>query len=533
MIQRLYIKNFAIIDEIDINFEPGLTVVTGETGSGKSILLEALGVALGAKADKIMVRNGADRAVVEAKFNDVEIRRIVSETGRTKSYKDDEFVTLIDLKKENITRVDFHGQHDQQLILDKTSHIDYLDRYCGHQSEVVELEKIFSDLIDMRSELDDLNKNEQHKKERLDLLRFQASEIDMVKPVEGEDQEVKEAYKRLSNIEEIIRSLRNIKGKILNSDHSITDQLSLTYQELTKIEKYDSNISNISSLISDSILQLEETGSEINSQLMENEFSEEEFSILEDRLNALESIKRKYGGSIEAVITERERIDKEINSLNDIGISKDGLTNAIKQKEIDFSQKAISVHNKRMIKSKELSNKIVLAMSDLNMDGSHFDIIIDQDEGDESFIELDRKLVIGNAKGIDRVEFYLSANPGEPTKPLSSVASGGEISRIMLAIKTVFQDIDPVQTLVFDEIDSGISGKAAEKVSIHLLHLAQKKQIICITHLSQIANQADHHLHIKKYVDGKKTFVDMEYLKGIESSKIIRELFIGTERIKA
>ena len=212
MIQRLYIKNFAIIDEIDINFEPGLTVVTGETGSGKSILLEALGVALGAKADKIMVRNGADRAVVEAKFNDVEIRRIVSETGRTKSYKDDEFVTLIDLKKENITRVDFHGQHDQQLILDKTSHIDYLDRYCGHQSEVVELEKIFSDLIDMRSELDDLNKNEQHKKERLDLLRFQASEIDMVKPVEGEDQEVKEAYKRLSNIEEIIRSLRNIKG---------------------------------------------------------------------------------------------------------------------------------------------------------------------------------------------------------------------------------------------------------------------------------------------------------------------------------
>ena len=145
MIQKLYIKNFAIIDEIDINFEPGLTVVTGETGSGKSILLEALGVALGAKADKIMVRNGAERAVVEAKFSDLEIRRIVYDSGRTKSYKDDKFVTLIDLKKENITRVDFHGQHDQQLILDRTSHIDYLDRYCRHQSEVAELEKIFSD----------------------------------------------------------------------------------------------------------------------------------------------------------------------------------------------------------------------------------------------------------------------------------------------------------------------------------------------------------------------------------------------------
>ena len=533
MIQKLYIKNFAIIDEIDINFEPGLTVVTGETGSGKSILLEALGVALGAKADKIMVRNGAKRAVVEAKFGDVEIRRIVSDSGRTKSYKDDEFVTLIDLKKENITRVDFHGQHDQQLILDRTSHIDYLDRYCRHQSEVAELEKIFSELMAMRAELDELNKNEHQKKERMALLKFQANEIDMVMPLEGEDQEVKEAYKRISNLEEIMRSLTNIKSRILDSDNSLTDQLNTIYQELTTIEKYDSNISNISSLISESILQLEEASSEISSQLMEKEFSSEELSILEDRLNALESLKRKYGGSLESVIAERQRIDKEIKTLDDIGISQDGLINAINEKEKVFSQKAISLHDKRKIKAKELSEKIVLAMSDLNMDGSRFDIIIDQDESDDGFIELDGKVVIGNPKGIDRVEFYLSANPGEPTKPLSSVASGGEISRIMLAIKTVFQDIDPVQTLVFDEIDSGISGKAAEKVSMHLLNLAQKKQIICITHLSQIANQADHHLHIKKYVNGKKTYVDMEYLNGINSSKIIQELFIGAEAVKA
>ena len=296
MIQKLYIKNFAIINEIDINFEPGLTVVTGETGSGKSILLEALGVALGAKADKIMVRNGAERAVVEAKFSDVEIRRIVYDSGRTKSYKDDKFVTLIDLKKENITRVDFHGQHDQQLILDRTSHIDYLDRYCRHQSEVAELERIFSELMAMRAELDELKRNEHQKKERMALLKFQANEIDMVRPMEGEDQDVKEAYKRISNLEEIMRSLTNIKSRILDSDNSLIDQLNITYQELSTIEKYDSNISNISSLISESILQLEEASSEINSQLIEKEFSSEELSILEDRLNALESLKRKYGG---------------------------------------------------------------------------------------------------------------------------------------------------------------------------------------------------------------------------------------------
>ena len=180
MIQKLYIKNFAIIDEVDINFKSGLTVITGETGAGKSILLEALGIVLGGKADKIMVRNGAERAVVDAKFSDAEIRRVISKSGRTKSYKDDEFLTLIDLKKDNMARVDFHGQHDQQLILDRTSHIDYLDSYCRNQKKVAELEKIFSELITMRSELDESNKNEYQKKERMTLLKFQANEIDMV-----------------------------------------------------------------------------------------------------------------------------------------------------------------------------------------------------------------------------------------------------------------------------------------------------------------------------------------------------------------
>ena len=533
MIQKLYIKNFAIIDEVDINFKSGLTVITGETGAGKSILLEALGIVLGGKADKIMVRNGAERAVVDAKFSDAEIRRVISKSGRTKSYKDDEFLTLIDLKKDNMARVDFHGQHDQQLILDRTSHIDYLDSYCRNQKKVAELEKIFSELITMRSELDELNKNEYQKKERMTLLKFQANEIDMVNPLEGEDQEVKKAFKRISNLKEIMKNLTNVKNMILDSDNSLTDQLNIAYHDLNTIEKYDSNISNICSLISESILHLEEAGSEINSQLMGKDFNSEDLSILEDRLNALESLKRKYGGSIESVILERKRIDKEIKDLKNISISQNILINAIKEKENDFAQKAIILHNKRKIKSKELSEKIALAMSDLDMVGSRFNIIIDQDENDEGFVKLDGKIVIGNPKGVDRVEFYLSANPGEPTKPLSLVASGGEISRIMLAIKTVLQDIDPVQTLVFDEIDSGISGKAAEKVSMHLFNLSQKKQIICITHLSQIARQAHHHLHIKKYVNEEKTYVDIQYLNDIESSKIIQELFIGTEAVKA
>ena len=533
MIERLSIKNFAIIEEADIKFKPGLTVITGETGSGKSILLEALAVALGSKADKIMVRNGSERAVVEAKFADNEIRRIISKTGRTKSYKNDEFVTLIDLKNDNSGRVDFHGQHDQQLILDKSSHIDYLDRYCGHQKDVAEIEDIFYNLIDLKSKLDELDRIEIEKKERMELLSFQANEIDLVDPKENEDHILKTSFVKNSNIKEIIRTLSNAKHNISESDDSLVDKLNQNFQDLCSIKKYDSKISSVTNLISDAILQLEEANTELGLQLMGIEFDSEELKSMEDRLNALESLKRKYGGSIDSVLNQRKKINNEIKSLRDNNKIKLEIIKEINVKEKMYSLKALSIHKKRQSKSIELSKMIVITMSNLNMDGAMFDINIEQDVIKESYIKFNGKNVVGNSKGIDKVEFYLSANPGEPSKPLSIVASGGEISRIMLAIKTVFQDIDPVQTLVFDEIDSGISGKAAEKVSKHLMELAKKKQVICITHLSQIANQAHNHLHIKKSVINKKTYVGFEYLDKNESSKVIKELFVGTQTYNA
>ncbi|MEE3153868.1 MAG: AAA family ATPase, partial [Candidatus Neomarinimicrobiota bacterium] len=337
MIQRLYIKDFAIIDEIDINFKPGLTVITGETGSGKSILLQALSVSLGAKADKIMVRNGSQRAVIETEFKDREIRRLISDQGRTKAYQNDEHITLANLIKMNETRVDFHGQHDQQLILDSSRHIDYLDRYCGHEREVNSLEDTYRELNDLRSKLDRLHQSAEETRDRLDLLKFQATEIDAVDPKIGEDFKFDQLYKKLSHIEEILRTLQKAHSKLSTEDHSLLDQLSNTVQALASLEKYDLELTKITDLLKSSIIQLQEAGSEITSQLSESEFEPDELSIIEDRLNALETLKRKYGGSIESVLERRKLIQEELQTLKNPEQSEKALIEIIKEKEKMFS----------------------------------------------------------------------------------------------------------------------------------------------------------------------------------------------------
>ena len=533
MIQQLHIKDFAIIDEININFKTGLTVITGETGSGKSVILEALGVALGAKADKLMVRSGAKRAVVHAEFIDSEIRRLISSKGRTKSYKNDTPISITDLIKTNQELVDFHGQHDQQLILDKTNQLNYLDQYCDHMYEVSFLKKTYFELMELKMNLEQAQKSSQERKDRLDLLKFQLNDIITVDPSINEDDQLNNNYKRLSHIEQIIKILQNVKNQLGDNDLSLIDQMVALQHELNVIEKYDSNLKHINTLINESIIRLEEAGSEISSELLGLEYDPDELNNLEERLIALESLKRKYGGSIESVLEKKSHIVNEISSIENPKNSEKELIKTIKDKEIEFSKTAVLVHKARKSRSKELSEKIEKAMSELNMPSSQFEIIFEQEESKDGFVDHDKRLFNANPQGIDNIEFYLSANKGQPPKPLASIASGGEISRIMLAIKTVFQNKDPVKTLVFDEIDSGISGHTAEKVAEHLSKLSKSKQIICITHLSQIAIKADNHIHIVKYVKDSDTYVEVKYLNKIESSRVIQDLFVGVDLVNA
>jgi len=533
MIQRLYIKDFAIIDEIELDINPGFTVITGETGSGKSLLLEALGVALGGKTDKIFVKHGAERTVVDATIKQNSIRRIISKTGRSKAYKNDEPLTIADLKTVTQSSVDFHGQHDQQLILDPNRHIEYLDHFCNHDSDVNQLSDYYDSIRALTLKLNQSRASKQERQDRLDLLQFQASEIDAVNPKVGEDELLDKSFKQLTHLEDIIQVIQQLNNQVNTGDNSVVDVLESHLRSVESLSQFDDDLKRIAEYIKSAIIQLQESGAEISNKLVNAEFDQNELKEVEDRLGAIESLKRKYGGSVEAVLSKRESIQKEVKSLKDPGQSEEKLIEEIQLQESKFKSLALKAHAVRKQKALVLSKKIVEAMAKLNMPGSEFDIQISTSPSEIGFIELDGQTVNINSKGIDEVSFYLSANPGEPVKPLASIASGGEISRIMLAIKTVFQNLDPVETLIFDEIDTGISGKAAEKVADQLKSLSKSKQVLCITHLSQIASKADYHLHITKSVNNGKTKVDASYLSKLDRPKIIQELFIGTETLKA
>ena len=529
MIQHLYIKDFAIIEEVNLDLKQGFTVITGETGSGKSILLEALSVSLGSKANKMMVRHGADRAIIETEFTDNVFRRLISFKGRTTAYRNDEPITVSDLVKANETTVDFHGQHDQQLILNHDRHIDYLDRYCGHEKDVNKIGNIFQDLTSLQSQLNHARQSADERRDRLDLLKFQANEIDTVNPNLGEDYDLEKEFKKLSHLEDIIKTLQSVESQVNTSDSSVTGILEQNFRSVDSLSQYDDDLKNISDLLQTAIIQLQEAGSEISHKLSSSEFDPEVLEEIGERLQALESLKRKYGGSIESVFEKRKWIESQAKTLTRPELSENELLHQIEIKEKAFSELAIQLHQSRLGNSKILSAKVEKAMAVLNMPGAVFKINLSQKDSPNGVVSLNGTLLDGNSRGVDKVEFFLSANPGEPVKPLASIASGGEISRIMLAIKTVFQDLDPVQTLVFDEIDSGISGQAAEKVAEQLLKLSQSKQVFCITHLSQIARKADHHLHITKSVDNNQTFVTVNYLNEIERPKVINELFVGAD----
>ena len=530
MIKRLFIKDFAIINELELSIKDGLTIITGETGAGKSIILKSLGIALGSKADKVDVRSGQDKSVIEAEVDESGnsvYRRLISKSGRVRSFINEEPIPEPDYRLATKVFADFYGQNEQQFIMNPKTHIDFLDRFCGLEDKVLEIESCYNNYIMIDQQITDLKELSENALSKKELIEFQLSEINSIDPKVDEDIELSKQFKRLNNVDELISTLKNLNQSLTENEHSIYRQLSSAVSDLDKISNYDDSIKSYVEIVKQSSVAIQDASSGLLNYADSVDNDPSLILEVEERLHSIERLKRKYGGSIESVheylnealeeLSELTNVDKKIDSLNE---ERNYLIGK-------YQRLADEVHHVRSNSAKDIEKQIQNEMFELNIPKAQFVISITNKNYPQSNILFENIGVVFGPKGYDQIEFFFSANPGESPKPLSKIASGGEVSRIMLAIKSVLKKSDPVATLVFDEIDAGISGQAAEKVSEALEKLSKDKQVICITHLPQIASKADHHIYISKKIDNEKTVVSARYLSEDEKVNAIAELFSG------
>ena len=531
MIQRLFIKNFAIINELSLPLKNGLTVITGETGAGKSLILKSLGIILGANGDKTDVRSGEEKAIVEVELTidgqETIMRRLISKGGRIRSFIDDEPIAEQIYRDTVSTLADFHGQHEQQYIMNAATHIDFLDSFCDSDNLVQTIQATYLDLVHTMKELDLLIERQKGAENQKELLQFQIQEIQSIDPQIDEDINLGKEFKRLNHVEELVSTVQRLNQSLTENDHSIYRQLASAVDELNRLSKYDDTLNPYMESIQQASVTIQDASSDLIQHIDSLELDPSQLQEVEERLQAIESLKRKYGGSIEQVQNYIQESKIELEELSGIDVAISNLesekTHLINRYQ-KFADELNSIRDKY---STKIATEIEDEMVQLNMPGAKFEVRMDQKSDQSSVIIFDGNPVRYGSKGYDQVEFFLSANPGEVPKPITKIASGGEVSRIMLGIKSVLKKYDPVETLIFDEIDSGISGQAAEKVSEALEKLSTDKQVICITHLPQIASRADHHLYIDKTMKEDKTSVNARYLNHEEKLTAIAKLFSG------
>lgn len=519
MISTIQIKNIGIIDNLSINLENGFNVLTGETGAGKTLIIDSLGIICGNRFSKEMIRKGEEYSYVEASIympenqNSIDGNIIVSReiytNGRNSCKINGRLVTVSELKEFMKQIIDIHGQNDNQTIMDKTSHIGYLDSFIGEK--ILNIKKEYRELFkrynEIKLELKNNYGDDKEKQRKLDLLEYQLKEIEDVNLKVGEDEKLEEQRKIIMNSEKIVENLEVADNTL--SEQAI-DGINSAIRALEKIENIDETYSQKLSELKNIYYDIQELSRDI-SQMKENVyFNEEERNELEERLDLIYSLKRKYGNSIEEILKYKEQIENEIYEIENL----EEINNKLKQELSKIEEKMSTLANKmnqiRKECAKELSNKINQELADLEMPNAKFNVKIDFNTENEF-----------NKNGLDIVEFMIATNIGEEEKSLIKIASGGEMSRIMLGIKSVLADVDKVPVLIFDEIDTGISGKAAKAVSIKMKNIARKHQILCVTHLATIAAKGDYNYYISKEVENDKTRTKIERL---DEEKVIREI---------
>lgn len=521
MLLNLHVKNLALIEEVDVDFEKGLIVLTGETGAGKSLILGSVNIALGNKASKDMIRKGTDYSLVELTFsvsencakqlkkydiymeedNIITVTRKISE-GRSISKINGETVNIKTLKNVMSLLIDIHGQHDHQSLLYTKNHLDILDKFA--KDSVLELkEKIkeeYSKYTKLIKKLEEFNIDEGQKAREIEFAEYEVNEIESANLKPEEDVQVEEEFKKLSNSKEIVSALSEIYNALsYETAGGLGDIINKAVMDINSIKGMDEKISQFQTELYDIDNLCRELTSQIYDYNSGMDFNPEYVRKVEERLDVINHLKLKYGNSIEEILRYKEEKEEYLEKLNNMTDEMESVKNQISELEGTLNNLCTKLSEQRKKAAKELEVLVKQALVDLNFIAVEFEI------------QITRKESIGE-NGFDNVEFMISTNPGESVKPLVKVASGGELSRIMLAIKSILATEDDIDTLIFDEIDTGISGQTAMKVAEKMAKISRNHQVICISHLSQIAAMADSHYLIKKTADENSTTTSIKKL---------------------
>lgn len=525
MIQHLLIQNFAIISNTEIDFKDGLSIITGETGSGKSIVIQAISLALGARADSSFVRSGENKAIIQlqAEYQDKDyiITREISRNGKNVCKINGSLVTLSEVSSLAKKIADIHGQYDNQQILDPEQHIKLLDSYGSDEVDPVksDFQLIYEKYKNARLKLNELTSKDRENRKKAGFYRFEAEEIEKADLKPGEDLELSERISLLQNSEKIFRSLEQAYQALEGEEQSVMAALSYAKESLSSISSYSGELKDIFKDTENSYYILQDVISKISILRENQDFEPQELDIAISRLVLIDNLKKKYGDTIDDILIYHNKIKNNLSTFENFEEIKVKLTNEVNENLVLLKEKAVLLSDVRRKKAEALSLEIEQELHDLNFSDAKFEIKISP----ASAI---------TATGRDNVEIFISTNKGEPLKPLIKVASGGEISRIMLAIKNITGNTDNIYTLIFDEIDAGISGKTASIIGKKLKKISQKHQIICITHLPQIAAAGDNNYRIYKKSDDNSTHTFVEEL---EEDAAVREIarLIGGETITA
>lgn len=543
MLLQLNIKNFALIEELSIDFEEGFNVLSGETGAGKSILIDAINYVLGGKFNKNLIRAGEEKTIVEAIFaidnektknildildidydDVIVLTRESFNTGKSIAKVNNKTLILSKIKLISEALLDIHGQHENQNLLDNSNHINYVDAFgsdkIGHLLN--DYKENYNKLSSIEKKISDLRGNNNQREKNMDFIKFQIDEINNINPKLGEDEELEERFSLLSNAEKIEKSLLssyNLLKNNLEEGFSVIDGLSYVIRELRTIEEHKSEIKNISNALEECYYLIEQNTDEIRTLKDSIYYDEKELEFVNSRMYQLGACKKKYGETIEDVLSHKLDLEKKFDELLNSGEIIEKLEKE-KVQLVDIMQKqALNIYNMRVEISEQLEKNIKKELDYIGLDKSTFKI------------EIIHTIELSN-NGSDKVQFNISTNPGQPLQPLEEIVSGGELSRIMLALKTVFVDKDEIPTVIFDEIDTGISGRIAQRVGEKMYLISKNHQVFCVTHLPQIASMADYNYLITKESLENTTYTNVTKMNKEEKKYEIARMIGGSEVTK-